>query len=105
MDRIPESVQKVVKDYVAELRKQIPVEKVVLFGSYAKGTPHEFSDIDLAIFSDYFKDMSRIDSLRFLLLKAADYDLDLEPQGFTMDDYYQPLGLVSEILETGIALV
>jgi len=105
MDRIPESVQKIVKDYVLNLRKQIPVEKAIVFGSYAKGNTHKFSDVDIAIFSDYFKDMSRVDSIYFLLLNAVDYDADLEPQGFTMDEYNKPVGLVSEIIKTGIEIM
>lgn len=75
-----------------------------MFGSYAKGTPHKYSDVDLAIFSDYFKNMNRIDGLYFLLLNAVDYEIDLEPQPFTMDDYRQPVGIVKEIIETGIEI-
>ncbi len=104
MDRIPESIQEVIDKYISDLKKQIPIEKVFIFGSYAKGSPHSNSDIDIAIFSDYFKNMSRIDSLYFLLLNAVDYEIDLEPQGFTMDEYNMPVGLVSEIVNTGIEL-
>jgi predicted nucleotidyltransferase len=31
-------------------------EKIILFGSYANGQPHEYSDIDLAIWSPQFSD-------------------------------------------------
>lgn len=104
MDRIPESTQRIIEDYINNLSKQIPINKVIIFGSYAKGTTHKYSDVDIAIFSDYFKDMSRIDGIYFLLLNAVDYEIDLEPQPFTMDEYYQPVGLVSEIIRTGIEL-
>ena len=102
MDKIPQSVQKIIEEYISELGKQIPIQKVILFGSYAKGTTHKYSDIDIAIFSDYFKDMSRVDGIHYLLLSAMDYDMDIEPQPFTMDEYYEPAGLVEEILKTGI---
>ena len=39
-----------------------------------------------------------------MLLYAMDYDIDLEPQPFTLDDYKQPVGIVSEIIKTGIEL-
>ncbi|MDD2482339.1 MAG: nucleotidyltransferase domain-containing protein [Lutispora sp.] len=104
MDRIPESTQRIIEDYINNLSKQIPINKVIIFGSYAKGTTHKYSDVDIAIFSDYFKDMSRIDGIYFLLLNAVDYEIDLEPQPFTMDEYNQPVGLVSEIIRTGIEL-
>lgn len=104
MDRIPESIQKIIEDYVMKLSKVIPIEKVIIFGSYAKGNSHEYSDVDIAIFSDYFKNMSRVDGIYFLLLNAMDYDIDIEPQPFTIDEYNQPIGIVSEIVKTGIEL-
>lgn len=105
MDRIPESVQEIIKKYILNLSNQIPVEKVIIFGSYAKGNTHKFSDVDIAVFSDYFKGKSRVDSIYFLLLNAVDYDIDLEPQGFTMDEYNNPVGLVSEIIKTGVEFI
>lgn len=104
MDRIPESIQEIIEDYITNLSKHIPVEKVILFGSYAKGNTHEYSDVDIAIFSDYFKNMSRVDGIYLLLTSAMEYDIDLEPQPFTMDEYDEPVGLVEEILRTGIEL-
>nr|WP_312576574.1 nucleotidyltransferase domain-containing protein [Sedimentibacter sp.] len=104
MDRIPESIQEIIKDYVMKLSKVIPVEKVILFGSYANGKQHKYSDVDIAIFSDYFKDIKRVDGIYFLLLNAMDYDIDLEPQPFTLDEYNEPVGIVSEIIRTGIEI-
>ncbi|MGB4311353.1 MAG: hypothetical protein WBJ17_00325 [Natronincolaceae bacterium] len=93
-------------DYVLNLKKQIPVEKVIIFGSYAKkGTAHKYSNVHIAVFSDYFKGMSRVDSIYFLLINAVDYDIDLEPQGFTMEEYNESAGLVSEIIKTGVELM
>lgn len=104
MDKIPQPIQKIIEEYLNELSNQIPVQKAILFGSYAKGTYHQYSDVDIAIFSDYFKGMSRVDGIHFLLLSAMDYDMDIEPQSFTMDEYNEPVGLVEEILKTGIEL-
>ncbi len=104
MVRIPEPVQKVVEDYIIKLSKDIPVTKVVIFGAYAKGTVHKYSDVDIAVFSDHFKDMSRVDGIHLLLLRAMDYDIDIEPQPFTMEEYKKPVGLVEEILKTGIEI-
>lgn len=104
MDKIPESIQNAIEEYILSLSKQIPIEKVILFGSYAKGNNHKYSDVDLAVFSDYFKDMNRVDGIYMLLLNAMDYDIDIEPQPFTMDEYEKPIGLVEEILKTGIEI-
>ena len=104
MDKIPQSIQNIIEEYLTELSKQIPIQKAILFGSYAKGTTHQYSDVDIAIFSDYFRDISRVDGIHFLLLSAMDYEIDIEPQSFTMDDYNEPIGLVEEIIKTGIEL-
>lgn len=104
MARVPESIQELIEDYIIKLSKEIPVNKVVLFGSYAKGTVHKYSDVDIAVFSDYFKDMSRVDGIHMLVLRAMDYDINIEPQPFTMEEYKKPIGLVEEILKTGIEI-
>ena len=104
MDRISEPIQRIINEYINDLSKEIEIDKVILFGSYAKGDTHKYSDVDLAIFSDYFKGMSRIDGLHFLLLNAMDYNIDLEPQPFTMEDYNEPIGIVEEIIKTGIEI-
>lgn len=37
------------------LSSNIPVKKVILFGSFAKGKQHQYSDIDLAVISTPFE--------------------------------------------------
>jgi predicted nucleotidyltransferase len=99
---IPEEVQDVVIKFVEKLKKEIPVEKVILFGSYVTGNYDDGSDIDLAIFSDYFEGMKRVDSITYLIIRATEYNLDLEPIAFTVREYREKEGIVAEILRTGI---
>lgn len=48
-------VVKEIKDYTKALKdNKIKVEKLILFGSYAKGTPKPWSDIDLCVVSKEF---------------------------------------------------
>ena len=42
-------VLKSVEEYIKEISKHYSIQGVYLFGSYAKGTNHEDSDIDVAI--------------------------------------------------------
>ena len=47
---VDESIVKSVQNYLrAVSRKRVPVKYGVLFGSYARGQQHEWSDIDLLI--------------------------------------------------------
>src|SRR5665647_2820706 len=104
MVNILEAVRSGIEKYVERIRQEISVDKAILFGSYASGTFDNGSDIDLAIFSNYFQGMRRVDSIAFLLGHAMDYDLDIEPLAFTPDEYSERLGIVDEILKTGIEL-
>lgn len=50
-----QDILKSVREFVESANEQnITIEKILLFGSYAKGNPHEYSDIDLAVFSKQF---------------------------------------------------
>jgi len=104
MGKIPQEVLSVTTDYINKLKQQIPVEKVVLFGSYAKGNYTKDSDVDLAVFSPAFDSMSRVDGLTFLLMQALGYKIDIQPQPYTMKDYAEHTGLVDDILKTGIEI-
>ena len=56
MVNIPDTVKEIIFKCIEELRKNnIPIEEVILFGSYAKGIYKEESDIDLLIVSPIFK--------------------------------------------------
>lgn len=104
MGTIPQEVFNITTDYINKLKQQIPVEKVVLFGSYAKGNYTKDSDVDLAVFSPVFDSMTRVDGLTFLLMQALGYKIDIQPQPYTMKDYVEHNGLVDEILKTGIEI-
>ena len=101
MASIPQSIQEIISDYLQRVGDQIKINKVILFGSYAKGQFSSDSDIDLAVFSDDFIGMEPIERFRLLFLQAADYGLDLQPLAFTISDLIEPAGIVAEILDTG----
>lgn len=106
MAQIPENINNAVKEYISELSKEIPVQKVILFGSYANGNYTKDSDVDLAIFSDYFEGRSRIDGIKFLLSRARKYvKMDFQPIPFTYRDYIESDGFAAEILKKGVEIV
>jgi predicted nucleotidyltransferase len=102
MASIPTKVIESVKQFLTKISSEVPVKKAVLFGSFAKGTFDKDSDVDLAIFSDYFEKVSRVEGTTYLLIQAQEFDLDLEPIAFTEKEYDERLGIVDEILRTGI---
>ena len=66
---IYENVEEIVTRFIKELEKHIRVERVILFGSYARGTPRPFSDIDLIVVSPDFHGGTLEDHM--LLAKVA----------------------------------
>ena len=101
-------IKNIVLNYVKELQSRIPVEKIILFGSYAYGKPTKASDIDIAVVSEKFKKMD--DIKRIMLL--SDYSrrikcsVDIDPIGFTEDELEQAdsFEIGGEIAEKGIVI-
>ena len=49
------ALMQLIRDFIATLRELgFSPERVVLFGSYAKGNPHKWSDVDVAVWDKNF---------------------------------------------------
>jgi predicted nucleotidyltransferase len=87
--------------YIDRLKENnIPVERVLLFGSYMKETPREDSDIDIAVISSAFKGDRYLDRRRIVPLRRG-IDSRIEPIPFTPGDYADGSILIDEIKSTG----
>jgi predicted nucleotidyltransferase len=90
-----------IKKYIVRLRENnISVERVLLFGSYIKGTPREDSDIDIAVISSAFKG-DRYSDRRLIVPLRRGIDSRIEPIPFTPEDYAEGGMLIDEIKSTG----
>lgn len=47
-------ILELVKKYGTFVKQRLPVDQIILFGSHAKGTTHEWSDIDVCVVSPNF---------------------------------------------------
>lgn len=106
MAKIPVEIKDILSEYINNLKKEIRIKGVILFGSYAKSSWHKDSDIDVAVFSGDFSGKERTESIAFLLERAMQYDIDIQPLAFAEEDFenYQDNPLIKEILETGIRI-
>ena len=102
-----ETLNNILASYVADVKKEMPIDKVYLFGSYAKGNPRRNSDVDVCFFSNYFEDKWVVDIGVELLRIAEKYNksVDIEPHSFATSELYNGNPFVDEILQTGIELV
>jgi predicted nucleotidyltransferase len=98
-----ETVNRVVRQFVNDVKQKMPIDKVYLFGSYAKGNPHKDSDVDLCFFSKDFESKWDWDLLTELFCMKAKYDneLLLEPHAFPTSELDNDNPFVKEILRTG----
>jgi predicted nucleotidyltransferase len=82
-----DQVTKIIMGFITELRREIPIKEIILFGSYAQGNPSEYSDIDLAVISDWFEGKPKIENMQYLSKIAAAYNSLIEALPFTEEEY------------------
>jgi predicted nucleotidyltransferase len=101
-----ETVIDAVNSYVADVKNAMPIDRVFLFGSYAKGTATEYSDVDLCFFSRSFEEQYSIDVLARLLGMTHKYmNVFIEPHVFPTSELENDNPFVKEILRTGREIV
>lgn len=100
-----DKVIKEIRSLIKSLEKgHIIINAAYLFGSYAKGTAHEWSDIDVAVVSDDFCGVSFYDFKRLIPL-IRDYNSFIEIHPFKSEDFDPNEDLfVKEIVETGVKI-
>ncbi|MFA5751013.1 MAG: nucleotidyltransferase domain-containing protein [Candidatus Paceibacterota bacterium] len=99
-------VKKIIKNYAKILKeKEYSFSSLYLFGSYAKGKAHKWSDIDVAVISSKSK-INSFSEYKSLSRICLDVDYRIEPHCFSVKDFNDSSDpLVSEIKKTGIRVV
>jgi predicted nucleotidyltransferase len=94
-----------VKKFADALKGQgIKLREVILFGSYARGEQHEWSDIDVALFADEFVGVGFQDIQLFLDVTIQKPYRHIEPHTFNTSEFEIGNPFVREIRRTGIAI-
>lgn len=101
-------IKKIVSDFIKRVqRKNIPIDQVYLFGSYAWGKPTPTSDIDIAVVSPKFErltDIRRIEILSDIARYVySDIDVEIDAVGFAPKDMEKAsyFDLAAEIRQKG----
>lgn len=81
--------KEIVNHYIDELEKDIKVDDILLFGSFANGTQNKNSDVDLIIVSKDFKKMDFNERLDWLQLKRdkKTFQIALDIIGYTPNEF------------------
>ena len=92
------------KEYIEFLKNNnYDVKKAYIFGSYAKDTFNDDSDIDLAIILKNVTNSFNI-QVTFMKLRRK-FDTRIEPHPFDEKDFDSANPLVHEILKTGFKIM
>ncbi len=96
-------IRKTINLFVKALKKEIPIEKVILFGSCANGKVRPDSDIDLIIVSTSFAKGKYIENMQYLSRKAARVNHLIEPIPATPQEINHPdkRTFLGQVIESG----
>ena len=100
-----ENIKRIAQNYAQDVKQVLPVNKAILFGSYAKGIATESSDVDICFFLNDFGGKSRVDVIGDLLRLCRVYKgAFFEPIAFQTTEIERGNPLVKEILATGVEI-
>lgn len=99
-------ISKKLDHYVRCISNAMKVDQIILFGSYAKGSAHEYSDIDIAVVSQELdKNKSRYENVREIKKKSKLIEAGLQLFAYPKETFDKELGVerlfIREIKKTG----
>lgn len=93
-----------IKEYIDLVLNNYKVEAIILFGSYAKGSYNENSDIDIAIVTDDFNNDIIDEELKLMKLRRK-IDTRIEPHLIRIEDYKKiNTPFIKEVIDSGIKI-
>lgn len=97
-----QNINRTLSLFIGELSKEIRVDRVILFGSYSRGNPKDFSDIDIAVVSPDFEGGTEKD-YRILDRAARKINVLIEALPYRPEDFknFEKGDFIDEIINTG----
>jgi len=94
-----------VQEFIAKLlASAIPLDRVILFGSQAKGTANDDSDVDVVLVSSIFSGFGFEDRKLFSKINIQKPFVEIETRTFSTEYFEAGDPFISDILKTGIEL-
>jgi len=95
----------IVRNYAREITERgINLRLVFLYGSFAKGTQHEWSDIDVALVADEFTGFTPEDKKLFPYIGIKTPFTLIEAKTYQTDYFRKGDPFIDEIQKTGILI-
>lgn len=95
---------KTVEKFVGEVKASgIQIRRAVLFGSYAHGKPHKWSDIDVALVADEFKGVD--DVRHFARINNKQEFTDISARTYNTKEFHAYVDpFIEVIMEKGVEI-
>jgi len=95
-----------VRNFANEIKScGVNLRNVILYGSFAKGTQHEWSDIDVALVADEFTGFTFNDSDLFSYIGIKKPYIRIETKTYPTEYFNQGDPFIEEIKNTGIEII
>jgi len=95
----------IVNSYAREIQAHgVRLQTVILYGSFAKGTQHEWSDIDVALVADEFEGLPT-DIYRFSSVAVKKPYIRIEPNTYPTQYFKEGDPFIEEITKTGVKIM
>ncbi len=101
--QLPEQIHQLLARLCAEISALPWVDKIVLYGSHAKGCYTVNSDLDIAVFAQKGA-VCDLQKYRQLARICRTDIMDVQVQVFSVEELEDACGIVEEILEFGIEI-
>jgi predicted nucleotidyltransferase len=100
-----DAVIETVRNYAGEIEaKGVHLRAVILYGSFAKGTQHEWSDIDVALVADEFTGFSFDDKKLFPYVGIKKPYIRIETKTYPTAYFNEGDPFIDEIKKEGIVI-
>ena len=100
------AVIETVRNYAHDIElRGVHLRSVILYGSFAKGTQHEWSDIDVALVADEFEGFAFNDKKLFPYVGIKKPYIRIETRTYNTNYFNEGDPFVEEIIKTGIKII
>ena len=93
------------RNYAREIKdKGVNLRQAIMYGSFAKGTQHEWSDIDVALVADEFTGVGMIDKKLFPYIGIKKPYMRIESKTYPTDYFYESDPFIEQIKKEGVVV-